>query len=151
MPHRRRLLISTPLLLLALLVQPAAAGRLWCKADPVVSLDHRLVSISVAIPAESLLAVSGPTSITIQAPPSVSHALVVNDLGFMGYGTIVTFVDGGGPVKDDAFPVEVSVSVPVAAAEPVPMQVTVLPDNQLPVTVEGTVDRTVVRLTVKGR
>ena len=99
--HRLRLLIVPLFLALALLVQPAAAGRLWCKADPVVSLDQRLVSISVAIPAESLLAVNGPTSITIKAPPSVSRVLVVNDLGFMGYGTIVTFVDGGGPVKDD--------------------------------------------------
>jgi len=91
MPSRLRLVIVTSILLLPLLVEPSAAGRPWCKAGPVVSLDQWLVSITVAIPTESLLAVSGPTSITIGARPSVSSALVMNDLGFMDRGTVVTF------------------------------------------------------------
>ena len=74
MPHRLRRLTVPLFLALALLVQPAAAGRLWCKADPVVSLDQRLVSISVAIPAEFLLAVNGPTSITIPRIWTISSA-----------------------------------------------------------------------------
>ena len=58
---RRRRLVSglMPLLLLAVLMPPASAGRLWCKADPIVSLDNQLVSITVAIPLDSLLLVNG--------------------------------------------------------------------------------------------
>lgn len=131
-----------------------SAGRLWCSSDPVVTLDHRLVSISVAIPLESVPLVTGPTGIDIKAPPSVDGALVVNDVGFMGHGTVLTFRNGAGAESDDAFAVEVRVSVPVdestaAPSEPVPMQVTILVDNALPVTATGTVDGTVIRLTMQ--
>ena len=154
--QRRSMLIVVPILLCALLIQPAAAGRLWCSADPVVSLDQRLVSISVAIPVEDLLRVTGPTAIQIKAPRDVERALIVNDLGFLGHGTVVTFVDGGGSVKGATFPVEVRVSVPIdrtglATRDDVPLQVTVMPDNQVPTTVVGTTTLTIVALTVDGR
>jgi hypothetical protein len=146
-----------PVLVFALLAQPANAGRLWCPSDPVVSLDHRIVSISVSIPVEYLLLVNGPTTIEIKTPRGVDRELILNDLGFMGHGSIVTFVDGGGVVKDSEFPVEIRVSVPVAAElgstenQVAPLQVTVMPDNQLPMTVTGTSDLTLVRLMVTGR
>jgi 2-polyprenyl-6-methoxyphenol hydroxylase-like FAD-dependent oxidoreductase len=146
-----------PVLVFALLAQPANAGKLWCPSDPVVSLDHRTVSISVSIPGEYLLLVNGPTTIEIKTPRGVDRELILNDLGFMGHGSIVTFVDGGGVVKDNEFPVEIRVSVPVAAElgstenQVTPLQVTVMPDNQLPITVTGTSDLTRVRLMVTGR
>lgn len=144
------------LLIVAVLVAPASAGRLWCKADPVVSLDDRLVSITVAIPLDYLLLVNGPTQITIRTPPSITHDVVVNDLGFNGHGTEIRFVEGGGAVKEQTFPVEVRVTVPVdrsnlAPDEVVPLEVTVMPDNTLPITVVGTAEETVVDLTVTGR
>lgn len=156
MRYRRVLVGVAPMLALLMIVHPVTAGRLWCSADPVVSLDHRLVSISVAIPAEYLLLVNGPTALTVKAPPSLDRALVVSDVGFMGHGTVVTFVNGGGAVKDEAFPVEIRVSVPVADSslssdESIPLQVTVTPDGQLPITVEGTAESTVVKLTILGR
>jgi hypothetical protein len=156
MYQRRSVLIVMPIVLCALLIQPSAAGRLWCRADPVVSLDDRLVSISVAIPVEDLLRVTGPTSIQIKAPRDVDRRLIVNDLGFLGYGTVITFVDGGGSVKDATFPVEVRVSVPIdrtglATRDDVPLQVTVMPDNHLPTTAVGTTTMTIVTVTVDGR
>lgn len=153
---RRTFIVLVPLLILALVAQPAAAGKLWCKADPVVSLNGRVVSISPAIPLEYLLRVNGPTQITIKTPRGVDGTLILNDLGFMGHGTIVTFVQGGGVIKNNEFPVEIEVSVPVDTTglppnHAVPLSVTVTPDNQWPTTVTGTTRSTVVRLTVTGR
>lgn len=150
----RALLLVMPMLAFALVTQPVSAGRLWCSSDPVVTLDERLVSISVAIPVESVPLVTGATSIDIKAPPSVDGALLVNDVGFMGHGTVLAFQNGAGAEADDAFAVEVRVSVPMeestaAPSEPAPMQVTIMVDNALPVTATGTVDGTVVRLTMQ--
>lgn len=130
------------LLLFALLVHPISAGKLWCAADPVVGLDQRLVDITIAIPVEYVLLVNGPTTIEIKTPPAVERAVVVNDLGFNGHGTAITFVNGGGAVKENVFSVEIRVHVPVdrsslAADEEIPLQVTVTPDNQVPMTVTG--------------
>jgi hypothetical protein len=153
---RRAIIGLVPLLILAMGIQPVTAGKLWCPADPVVSLNQRLVDITVAIPADYLLLVNGPTSITIKTPHGVDGEVIVNDLGFMGYGTVITFATGGGTVKENEFPVDIKVSVPVdtsglPANETVPLQVTVTPDNQLPITVTGTAESTVVQLTVTGR
>lgn len=145
-----------PVLVFALLAQPATAGRLWCPSDPVISLNHRIVSISVSIPPEYLLLVNGPTTIEIKTPRGVDRQLILNDLGFMGHGSIVTFVNGG-VVRNNEIPVEIRVSVPVAAGlgstsnQVAPLQVTVMPDNQLPMTVTGTSEMTLVRTTVTGR
>lgn len=145
------------LLLLCILVvasQPAepaqAGGTLWCKADPVVSLDGRLVDITVSIPLEFLPYVAGPTQIQIRTPAGVERVVVLNDLGFNLHGSEVTFVDGG-VVKDDLIPVEVRVTVPMQldSGERAPMEVMVWPDNKLPTTVVGTNELTSLRLHVE--
>ena len=62
--HLRRLIVGfLPLLALLMPAQPAAAGRLWCSTDPLVSVDGQIVSIIVAIPVDDVLRVTGPTSI----------------------------------------------------------------------------------------
>lgn len=153
---RRSIIGLVSVLVLAVGIQPVTAGKLWCAADPVVSLNQRLVDITVAIPADYLLLVNGPTSITIKTPRGVDGEVIINDLGFMGHGTVVTFVDGGGAIKENEFPVDIRVSVPVdtsglPANETVPLQVMVTPDNQLPTTITGTSESTVVQLSVTGR
>ena len=153
----RRAMIGLVLILsLVLGIQPVSAGRLWCSADPVVHLNHRLVDITVSIPLEYLLRVDGPTSITIETPRGVDGKVIINDLGFMGHGTVVTFVEGGGTIKDNEFPVSIRVSVPVdrsglPANEVVPLQVMVTPDNRLPAVYTGTAESTVAELTIIGR
>jgi len=132
------------------------AGRLWCKADPVVSLDDRLVSISLAIPIEYLLLVNGPTTIEIKTPKTVDRQLILNDLGFMGHGTVVTFVDGGGVVDGTQIPVHLTVRVPVdasrlSAGESVPIELTVLTDGLHLASGMGTAERTTMDLVIVGR
>ncbi len=142
-------------LALVLNVQFVEAGRLWCKADPVVTLDGRIVSISLAIPLEYLLLVDGPTIIEITTPPEVERQVIVNDVGFL-HGSIVTFKDGGGAVKDGRIPVTINASVSVNDAwlkpgETVPMQITILTDYLRYETVTGTTENTTMELVVYGR
>jgi len=130
-----------------------AGGILWCKSDPVVSLNGRLVDITAALPLEYVLLVTGPTQIQIQTPPGVERFVVISDLGFNGYGTEVTFVDGGGVIKDDEIPTTIRVTVPIQidSGEQVPMEITVWADDDLPVTVRGTHRRTVMQLSITSR
>jgi hypothetical protein len=119
------------------------AGRLWCKADPVVTIDERVVSISLAIPLEYLLLVDGPTVVEITIPESVDRQVIVNDVGFL-HGSIVTFKDGG-TVKDSQIPVQINASVSInraqlAPGEDVPFEMTVLTDGLMLETVRGTTD-----------
>lgn len=153
---RRAGTVGTILLLaLVLNVQFVEAGRLWCKADPVVTLDGRTVSITLAIPLEYLLLVDGPTLIEITTPPAVNRQLIVNDVGFLR-GSIVIFKDGGGAVEDGQIPVKITASVSIdetrlAPGETVPMQITVLTDYLLYETVTGTTEKTTMKLVVYGR
>jgi hypothetical protein len=142
-------------LALVLNVQFIEAGRLWCKADPVVTLDGRIVSITLAIPLEYLLLVDGPTIIEITTPPDVDRQLIVNDVGFL-HGSIVTFKDGDGAVEDGQIPVKITASVSIdesrlAPGETVPMQITVLTDYLRYETVTGTTEKTTMKLVVYGR
>lgn len=142
-------------LALALNMQLVEAGRLWCKSDPVVTLNGQTVSITVAIPLEYLLLVDGPVIIEIKTPPSVDRQLIVNDVGFL-HGSIVTFTDGGGAVKDELIPVQIDASVSIdssrlAPGETVPLQITVLTDDLLYATAQGTTEHTTMELVVRGR
>ncbi len=143
------------LLALVLNVQFVEAGRLWCKADPIVTLNNRIVSISLAIPLEYLLLVDGPTIIEITTPPEVDRRLIVNDVGFL-HGSIVRFKDGRGTVEDQRIPVRITASVSIdesrlAPGEIVPMEITVLTDDLLYETALGTTEKTTMKLVVYGR
>jgi len=116
------------------LSSPAYAGVHWCKTDPVVRLDGTLVDITVSIPAEYLFAVDGPTEIVVRTPEGVERELILNDLGFMGKGSVVRFVDGSGEIVDGGFPISVEVYVPMDEAqllsgELAPVEVAVLPHS----------------------
>jgi hypothetical protein len=136
-------------------VQVTEAGRLWCKADPVVMLDGRLISVNVSIPIEYVLLVDGPVQIEITTPPSVDRYLIVNDLGYLR-GSVVTFKDSDESVTDGWIPVHINASVAmndryVSSDEVVPLQISILTDGLRYMTALGTVDGTTRHLTIRGR
>lgn len=148
--------ILIPLLIMLSLAFPAKASWSWCKSDPIVALDGRLVDIQVDIPLEYVPLVNGPTSFEIQRPKSVESTVLVSDLGYMGQGTRVYFTDGAGVIKENEFATKIQVKVPIdksrlADGEVVPAIVTITADNAGPVVVEGTSDMTAAKITIIGR
>ncbi len=154
----RRLSLTTLLSILAVLVLalPANAGWLWCKSDPVISLNGTVVDIVVAIPVDYVPAVNGPTQYEIATPRGVERQLILNDIGYNGHGSEVVFTDGPGIVRDNQIDTTVSVYVPIdestlAEGETVPLEMTITPTNGEQVTVMGTTDGTTVELTIIGQ
>jgi hypothetical protein len=135
---------------------PAGAGRLWCKTDPIISLDGRLVDITVSIPLDMIVAVNGPVQITVWTPNTVERHVIVPDLGLLGYRTEVVFKDTLAAVQDNRIPTYIKVVVPidqtiVTSADTVPVELMVTADNQLPIFVQGTHLGTTLGLTILGR
>jgi hypothetical protein len=155
MRPRRVVLGLTCVIALLVAVQPAAAGRLWCSTDPLVSINGQVVSIIVAIPVDDVLRVTGPTSIVVTTPEGLHRQVLVDDVGY-GHGTAIAFSDKHQKVHDHQFPVTVSVHIPTAGAsllssDPVPLQVTVWTIDTPPVTVTGAADLTSVTITMYGQ
>ncbi len=147
--------ILIPLLVILTLALPAQASLSWCKSDPVVRLNGRLVDIQVDIPLEYMSLVNGPTYFEIQTPKSTVRTLIVAGIGYKGYGTTVLFTDGAGVIKDNQIPTKIQVKVPIdksqlADGEVVPTIVTVTADNAGPVVVKGTSNLTTAKLTITG-
>lgn len=77
-------------LALSMTGQGAVAGRVWCRTDPVLLIDGRLVNITVAGPLTAILQVTGPTKIEVLVPKGVNAKVLISDLGFgRGYETTV--------------------------------------------------------------
>jgi hypothetical protein len=76
----------------ALTAQAAAAGRGWCRTDPVVTIDGTIVDIFAAAPAKALLLVTGPNRFVVTVPVGVETRLIAEDLGF-GRGVETTFAE----------------------------------------------------------
>ncbi len=153
----RRFALSSLVVLVAVLVLvlPVQSAVHWCRTDPIVALNGTLVDIQVAVPLDYVLMVNGPVRIEIQTPKTTVRQLILTDIGFNGHGEEVIFTDGAGVVQDNQIPTKITVRVPIdgsqlATDEVVPVQVTVMPDNAAPVTVEGTSDVTKVQLTIVG-
>lgn len=143
-----------PLLALLVLALPAHAV-LWCKTDPIVSLNGTQVQILVAIPAEYVPYANGPTDVTVGTPRGVDRQLLFTDPGFNGYGESVSFTDISGDLKTTTFPVLIPISVPMdeSTVNPskVPMQVTVIPSNAAPIVKSGYASGLTVKLGVTGQ
>jgi hypothetical protein len=119
--HRRprRPLCSTLVLLaftFALTVQGAAAGRGWCRTDPIVSIDDRLADVFVAAPPEALLLVTGPNQIVVTVPVGVRASLVIADVGF-GKGDVVSFRESS-RLRRTKTGIQVVIRVYVPATDP---------------------------------
>lgn len=154
----RRFVISTllPIMAILALAVPADAGWIWCRTDPVVRLDGTLVDILIAIPVDYVPAVNGPTRFEIQTPRGVERELILNDVGYNGYGSEVVFTDGPGAVRDKEFPTTIKVQVPIDETklgpdETVPLEVTVTPINGEQLVVLGDAELTTVRTTILGQ
>jgi hypothetical protein len=106
--------LALGLLAALILVLPAAAGRTWCYADPIVLLDGATLQVEVAIPTEYQPAVNDAIVVTIATPAGVSRETIFTDAGFNGLGEVVIYRDSDDEVAaDGSFPVRVTVEVPV--------------------------------------
>lgn len=69
---------------------PAAAGRGWCRSDPLILIDGELADIFCTAPLSMLLQATGPTKIVVTVPKGVKTHLVLGGIGF-GRGEKTTF------------------------------------------------------------
>jgi hypothetical protein len=113
--RRTALGIATSLVLATLSPRPpqAAAGRGWCRSDPVVLLDGVPADIFSSAPLTALLEVTGPTQIIVTAPQGVAAQLLIAGVGF-GRGERVTFAHSP-HLQRTATGIEVTVAVFVPA------------------------------------
>ncbi len=132
----RRLIVTIGMVLGAVfgVVTPASADLTWCKKDPVISLNGAVVDLSVAIPWKYVPLVNGPVRYEIQTPPTTDRKLVVNDLGYNGYGSEVVFKDGSGTVETREIPTTVRVYIPIdkkslPPGEAVPAELSMITSN----------------------
>ncbi len=145
-----------PLLVLIALAHPVGAGEIWCEADPVVRLNGTQISIVVGIPADYQPLVDGAIRVEIATPPTTRRELLLTDAGFNGHGESVAFTD---LAADEApgvkrFTTRITVHVPLdrsrlGPGHHVPVRVLVTPENDAPMIVTGTSERTAVSLTVR--
>jgi len=154
----RSLRIPPLLVLLVLLAtaHPVTAGVLWCKSDPIISLNGTLVDVTVDIPLDKVPLVIGPVAYTIQTPASVVRSVVLSDPGFNAKGITVRFTNRDGGIDGKRMLTTVKVTVPLdktqlSAGTTVPARLTVFPHNGTPVVVEGTTDLTRVTLWITGQ
>jgi hypothetical protein len=94
------------------LAVPASAGRGWCRADPIVTVDGTPVQIWVAIPEEWEPYVNDKIKVKIKAPKHLDREVIFLDEGFNGHGEEVKW----GDVKDenpedDVIPLEIEVKL----------------------------------------
>ena len=107
--------LSLVALVLVLAAPGAAAGRGWCRTDPVVSIDGELADVFVEAPLEAPLKVTGPTEIVITVPVGVRAELVLAGPGF-GKGEKVSF-DESRKLRKTEKGIEVKVAVYVPATD----------------------------------
>jgi hypothetical protein len=71
--------------------EPAAAGRTWCRLDPVVKIDGKTADIWLSSYQELNQAATGPTKIVISMPTGIQGSVLATDRGFGGLGYDIRF------------------------------------------------------------
>lgn len=137
------------------LAAPAQAGLAYCKVDPVIMLDGTVVDVTAGIPFKYVPLVNGPVQYEIAVPESVDRQLILNDLGYNGHGSIVTFVDTDAEVENGAIPTSMRVHVPIdttrlAPGEVVPAELSITVDDLTLISVQGTTELTGTDVAVEG-
>ncbi len=152
----KRFVIGTlvPLLAILSLTLPANAGLMWCKTDPVITLNNTIVDITTSIPLEYVPLVNGPVTYEVRTPKDTERHLILNDAGF-GSGSEVVFLDGAGTILNNEIPTKILVHVPIdtsrlAPKETVPVELMIIPANGAPLVVMGTSTSTTASLVVIG-
>lgn len=93
----RKLLTSALLVIGAMLLfaLPASAGRTWCRADPVFSVDGKLIKVEVLSDPAIRTATTGPIKLVLSVPAGSSVQLLETDTGFgYGYDISIAYVPG---------------------------------------------------------
>ncbi len=154
----RRLVVTTGIVLGAVfgLATPASAALGWCRADPVITLNDAVVDVSVAIPLKYTALVNGPVQYEIQTPMSTERHVILNDVGYNGYGSKVIFKDGSGTVQDGQIPTTVRVYIPIdkqrlAPGEVVPAELTIIADDVTVLVEQGTSSQLTVNTLITDR
>jgi len=153
---RRSKYVIVVVVLLALLAPSPVSASMWCRSDPVVSLNGTIVDISVDIPVEYILSVNGPVSYAIETPSNVAQTVVAYDVGYNGNGVQIHWTIGSASVDGKRIPTTISVVIPTDSAKrppgtTIPARLNVFPHNGQPVTVEGTTDLTRIDLWIVGQ
>lgn len=102
---------------LALEANGVAAGRQWCRSDPVIRIQgqtaHIYVSAFVESMAQAKRLANGPTRIVVSVPRNTPVRYVASDNGF-GYGYDFVFEEyDAEPGLPFPIPVNISVRVPM--------------------------------------
>ena len=145
MPVRRPLaaLLGTLALLVVLGSQPAAAGRQWCRRDPIVVIAGTPVNIEVGLPEESQCTVTGPIKVVVYVPVGVGTEVTFVDAGFNGHGEHVQVVPSRQlQVRRSGVQIKVEVTVPASRSD-VPVAAWVTPTKGRAASVVGRTNQTV--------
>lgn len=120
---------SLVLAMVALLVLavPASAGRAWCRADPIMTIDGEVVDVYISSNLQMFLSASGPIQMVVTVPQGVKANVVLHDLGFLrGYKTKIEYSSDLQVRSDGHVPIRVAVYAP-ARSSSLPVSVTVVP------------------------
>lgn len=75
---------------LLVLAVPASAGRAWCRADPIMTIDGELVDVYVSSDLQMFFSANGPIQMVVTVPEGVQANIILHDLGFLrGYRTSI--------------------------------------------------------------
>lgn len=106
------------------LVERAAAGRSWCRTDPLFLIGEYAFDIRISSDVSMLSQASGPVQVDLQVPPGMPVSLLFDDRGF-GYGYAYTSsANSKLNVNKNSFKVIATVTAP-AADGTLPVEVTV--------------------------
>ncbi len=118
-----RLLVAAPALLPALPRREAAAGRGWCRVDPVVRIDgqtaHAYVAARVDTPSEARALAAGPIRLRLRVPPGIAADHLASDRGFGDGYEVEIEAAAELAATEEAVPVEVLAYAPMAGAVPI--------------------------------
>src|SRR5829696_3194893 len=109
---RRAIVVMLSVILVLLGSEPVAAGKKWCRADPLVAINGHIVDISVYSYVEMQSSAKGPVQIVVTLPTSIKGWVLAMDQGF-GHGYTVRFATSSKlRVTKNAIQVQVAVYAP---------------------------------------
>lgn len=137
------------------LVTPAQADLVYCKVDPVIMLNGTIIDVTAGIPLRYVRFVNGPVQYEIAVPASVDRQLILNDLGYNGHGSVVTFVTTDAEAENGVIPTTMRVHVPIdttrlAPGEVVPAELSITVDDLTLISVQGTHASTATDVDISG-
>ena len=118
MSRRRALrlgVVATLSLPTALSLRDAAAGRTWCRTDPLLSIGGVRANVYVSGLLDVRYDTSGPIGLVVRVPTGVLGEVLATDSGF-GHGYEITFEERA-KLRESSERIELEVAVYVPATE----------------------------------